>query len=294
LHKAALIDRPRVQIGDPVIYNPDYQHISSVLARGAISGVTITEGVTTSYSEYDKVFKMDGLKLKATLTLGGEEETFETYNVSTNSLPLTNTEVIDAIVEASNTLSSGSKESTMFEIYDVATGTDLGGYIVYGSAAAQQSNTEQVTHIDASQLAGTVLSMRILSSQSLERATIPGLLINKGKLAGSVTNIAGAAGPVFAFNGSDNYAPNPVTTSSIFGWQSIDSASKDIILTVDLAQMKQYVESGETGAVGFCIKQTLTINKYGGTEKFTTISRQFVIDNIAAVNTEEEVTEASE
>ena len=283
LHKAGLIESPRVSVGNINIYNPEYERISSILAQGAIPNVQITEGVATSYSEYDKVLKMDGLMLQATLTLGSEKMVMAPFNVSTNSLALTNEEVMDAVVNASTALASGAKESTMFEIYDVNTGADLGGYIVYGSSATIQSNTEQVTHIDASQVSGTVFSMRILSSQSLERASLPSLLIGKGKLAGSVTNMPGAIGPVYAFNGNDNYAINPITTQAIFGWTGRDEASKDTILTVDLAQMKTYVDSGEANAVGFCIKQTLTIGKYSGVEKFTTISRQFVIDNIASV-----------
>lgn len=285
LHKAALIDKARATVGDTGIYNPSYEEISAIVRNGnaSLAGVTVSEGTPTSYSEYDKVLKMDGLKLQATLTLGDETVVMEAFNVSTNSLALTNTEVISAVTANSTPLASGAKESTMFEIYDVSTGSDLGGYIVYGSAATLQSNTEQVTHIDASKLTGSTFAMRILSSQSLERASVPELLIEKGKLAGSVTNIAGAIGPVFAFNGSDDYALNPITTQSIFGWTGRDEASKDTILTVDLAQMKAYVESGETGAVGFSVKQTLTISKYSGAEKSTTIMRQFVIDNIAAV-----------
>ena len=287
LLKSNLIEQARISQGNTEIYTPDYTHFSSILNNGSasFSGVDIQEGISYSYSEYDKVLKANGLLVTATLTLGEDAVKLEPFDIYTNSEALSNNEVITEIINNSKELSSGAKESTIFEVYDASTGSNLGGYIVYGTNATVISNKEQVTHIDASKVTGTKFTIRILSSQSLERVALPKLLIAQGKLAGTISNVAGTSAPVFAFNGADEYAPNPVTVQSVFSWTTRDEASSDILLVIDLAQIKALVDAGDTEKANFCLKQTLTISKYNDVEKFTTINRQFVIDNIQALVT---------
>lgn len=279
-----IVTSPRVSTSSNLVSCPDYTVISTALQANKLGNVNVIEGISPSYSEYSKVLKMDGLTLQATLTLGSETVVLEPFSVYTNTLPLTNEEVMSEVESQVEVLNNGNSESLLFRVYSGSgnnNGEDLGGYIIKGSNVLEKDDREQITRIDASRF-GTTVAIRILSSQSLSRVVLNNLQIGQGKFAGTVAN-ADINGPVLAFNGTDSYSINPIVTQSVFDWATREEVTKDTLLIINLATLKELVESGETDAVYFCVKQTLRISQYDGSESFTTISRQFAIDNIDSV-----------
>lgn len=284
-----IIESPRVSTQNNLVFCPDYTVVSKAVQTNSIGNINVVEGTSPSYSEYSKVLKMDGLKVQATLTLGSESMVLEPFSIYTNTKPLTNEEVITEVTSHATQLTSGASESNIFKIYSAdgaAIGEELGGYIISGTAVSNKNDTEQVTRIDASKIAGTTCSIRILSSQSLSRVSLPDLQISAGRFAGTIAN-ADINGPVLAFNGTDGYSVNPIITQSVFDWATRDLTTNDTLLIIDLAAMKDLVDSGNEDAVYFCVKQILRISQYDDVEKFVAISRQFAVDNISAIQSSE-------
>ena len=279
---SGILTEKRVSVGNKQVITPAYSLLSAAYNDKTAENaqITISEGDKNNSSTYARKLKVNGLNISAVLSIGEETKQIVFENIYTNSALLTNAEVMTAIKANTDTLSGGAKESKDFRVFNASDNSDIGGYIVEGTASSAISGPT-VTKINANTISDGQYTIKAINGGSLETIYIPSLLLNSNKsLAGVITVPEDTGNIIYAFNGQKAYTDSHDNNviNDVF---SIATNTTNTLITININKMKDFVDGGESQLNTFLVKQILNITAYAGDAIQTEIWRQFVVQNLS-------------
>lgn len=273
--------------GDKVVRAPAYAPLYELKKTNTVSA-NIAEVSLGATGDGAHGLACDGLRVRVTLSLGDKHVNLD-YNITTNSAPLSDTEVAEAVLQQAKIKTANNNnvcDKFVVRQYDMATGgpgAPLGYYVVGSFTAPTGTGGQECCTIDAGELDGhNTFCIQCLTptvfGDAMKLSTV-GLREQEVTIAASIKHPL-----VFAFDARSDYCSGTTLRNEVFAVEEGETIG-EYVIPVNVRKIKDAIGTvQEADATMFSISQEIEFTQYDGSATSIFLRKWFYVTNLNALD----------